>query len=167
MNSLTVVRESLCDALMAQAASPPLSSYHVSDKSRVTYLHRVAVQLRLFEVLYTFVPAFQPPVITGESTVVERSTLSLDCDASNSAPLPSVVWLNPRGETVSNSRILIVNNIQRSAAGTYMCVARVADSQLISSVTVNVLMIRKSRANKEELLKFQYIEHIEASVHNA
>ena len=144
---------------MAQGASPPLSSYHVSDKGSVTYLHRVAtvaVQLRLFEVLYTFVPAFQPPVITGESTVVERSTLSLDCDASNSAPLPSVVWLNPRGETVSNSRILIVNNIQRSAAGTYMCVARVADSQLISSVTVNV--IRKSRANKEE--KFYACIHV-------
>ena len=89
-------------------------------------------------------------MITGETTVVERGTLFLDCDASNSAPLPSVVWLNPRGETVSISRILIVNNIQRSAAGTYMCVARVADSQLISSVTVNVFMIRKSRANKEE-----------------
>lgn len=83
-------------------------------------------------------PVFQPPVITGSTTVAVGGTLSLDCDASNSAPTPSVVWLDPQRMVVTNSRDLVIDNIQRSAAGTYMCVATVADDSHTSSVDVDV-----------------------------
>ena len=83
---------------------------------------------------------FQPPEITGERTVDEGDTLALDCDASNSQPLPSVAWLSPQSLVLTNVRILIVENITRSEAGTYTCVAT-ADStgdMLINSTVVTV-----------------------------
>ena len=62
----------------------------------------------------------------------------MDCDASNSAPLPSVQWLNPQGVMVSNDRFLEIEDIQRNATGEYTCVATSVDGQETLNSTVNV-----------------------------
>ena len=81
---------------------------------------------------------FRAPMITGETTVNEGSTLTLDCDTSNSRPSPSVAWFNSEGEMVSGSRALMIENILRDATGSYSCVATVMEATMTSSVTVTV-----------------------------
>ena len=66
---------------------------------------------------------FQPPVISGQSTVNEGGTLSLDCNAGNSQPLPSVEWFTPDTTSISITRTLEIPAISRNQAGDYMCVA--------------------------------------------
>ena len=82
---------------------------------------------------------FRPPVITGNTTLNEGDTLYLDCDASNSRPLPSVKWFSPEGVNVSNDRFLESMNIQRSAAGIYTCLA-ISRSGATMNSTVNVIV---------------------------
>ena len=53
----------------------------------------------------------------------------MDCGTSNSAPLPSVQWLNPQGVMVSNDRSLEIEDIQRDAAGVYTCVVTSAEGE--------------------------------------
>ena len=63
----------------------------------------------------------------------------MDCDASNSGPLPSVQWLNPQGVEASNDRLLDIEDIQRDAAGVYTCVATSNDGETMNS-TANVIV---------------------------
>ena len=63
----------------------------------------------------------------------------MDCDASNSGPLPSVQWLNPQGVMVSNNRDLEIEDIQRDATGVYTCVATYYDGEIMNS-TANVIV---------------------------
>jgi hypothetical protein len=67
--------------------------------------------------------AFLPPQIIGAREVAEGDTLDLDCDASNSSPLPSVAWFSPQSGQVSDDRFLVMEDISRSEAGNYSCVA--------------------------------------------
>ena len=85
-----------------------------------------------------FPAVFRAPVISGVTTVNEGDTLTLDCDASNSRPNPSVSWLNPQGETVSFSRALMTENTPRDATGTYSCVASESGATMTSSVNVTM-----------------------------
>ena len=64
----------------------------------------------------------------------------MDCDATNSAPLPSVQWLNPQGVMVSNDRSLEIEDIQRDAAGVYTCVATSDDGEETMNSTTNVIV---------------------------
>ena len=81
---------------------------------------------------------FRAPVITGETVINEGSTLDLDCDTSNSRPIPSVEWFNPDGDLISNSRELRIMDIQQSAAGMYTCVATQSRATMSSSVNIAV-----------------------------
>ena len=76
-------------------------------------------------------------VITGMTTLNEGDTLYLDCDASTLKPSASVKWFNPERVVVSHESILVIMNIQRSAAGIYTCVAT-RGRILTSNITVNV-----------------------------
>ena len=60
---------------------------------------------------------FEAPTISGNTTVMEGDTLSLDCDASNSQPLPRVAWFSPEGTLITNNRGLEVANISRTQSG--------------------------------------------------
>ena len=86
----------------------------------------------------TCVLVFRPPVVTGMTTLNEGDTLYLDCDTSNSRPCPSVEWFSPEGVNISNNRLLVIMNIQRSAAGIYTCVATRSLSKDTINTTVNV-----------------------------
>ena len=86
-----------------------------------------------------FLAVFQPPIITGETTVIEGHALDLECDATNSAPLPSVQWLNPQGVMVSNDKNLDIVNISRNGTGVYTCIATSNDGETMSS-TANVII---------------------------
>ena len=79
----------------------------------------------------------QPPTITGNTAVMEGDTLSLDCDASNSQPLPSVEWVNPQGVVVSDTRNIEIVGISRTQGGIYTCVAAAQNGETQNS-TVNV-----------------------------
>ena len=82
---------------------------------------------------------FLPPLIEGDSCVREGESLSLGCNANNSHPLPSVVWFSPLGLQLSEDRSLVVDNISRSEAGNYSCVATNSSmATQSSSVTVSV-----------------------------
>lgn len=88
---------------------------------------------------YVLLQEFHPPLISGNITVREGHNLSLDCDASNSQPLPSVAWFSPQSLQLSDNRNLLVSNISRSQAGNYSCVATDSNqATLSSSVTVTV-----------------------------
>ena len=63
----------------------------------------------------------------------------MDCDASNSGPLPSVHWLNPQRGVASISRDLEIEDIQRDAAGVYTCVAISDDGETMNS-TADVII---------------------------
>ena len=77
---------------------------------------------------------FEAPTISGDTAVMEGDTLSLDCDASNSQPLPSVAWFNPEGTMVTDNRDLEVTNISRTQSGMYKCVATDADDSTKNSI---------------------------------
>ena len=81
---------------------------------------------------------FRAPVITGETVINEGGTLNLDCDSANSRPGPSTEWFNPNGDSITNSRIVMMMDIQRSAAGTYTCVANQEGATMSSSVNITV-----------------------------
>jgi hypothetical protein len=70
-----------------------------------------------------FVESFEPPVITGETTVSEGDSLDLSCNGSNSVYQPAVHWVSPSGEVVSDSGHLYIVNITRNKTGVYTCVA--------------------------------------------
>ena len=76
-------------------------------------------------------------MISGESTLTEGGSLSLDCDPSNSAPLPTVHWSTSQGEVISD-RSIEIEGIDRSEAGTYTCVVTLDGDTRSSTVDVIV-----------------------------
>ena len=83
---------------------------------------------------------YQPPIITGESTVEEGDTLSLICDSSNSNQEPTVKWFNEENEVVSIFGPLTISKITRPEAGNFTCVTFPPnpDNSTSNSVTVIV-----------------------------
>ena len=77
-------------------------------------------------------------MISGNTVVNEGGTLILDCDVTNSVPLPNVQWFNPAGQIVAVDTELIIENIQRSQSGTYTCVALQSGIDMTSTVDVTV-----------------------------
>ena len=74
----------------------------------------------------------------------EGDTLDLSCDGSNSDPLPTLHWVSPDGETVSDTGQLVIMDITRNGIGTYTCVATLPNSTMTLNTTVNVNVVRQS-----------------------
>ena len=72
-------------------------------------------------------------MVSGVTTVNEGDTLELNCDSSNSRPLPPVKWLSPDEESVSISAQLRIAHIARNLTGNYTCIA----THIISGDTMN------------------------------
>ena len=68
-------------------------------------------------------------------SVREGETLTLACDVTNSNPLPTVSWITAEEDVISGNTVEI-NDIQRSQAGNYICVAAAEDGSTQSSTTV-------------------------------
>ena len=68
----------------------------------------------------------------------EGGTLDLSCDGSNSDPLPTLHWVFPDGETVSDTGQLVIMDITRNGRGTYTCVAILPHSNITLNTTVSV-----------------------------
>ena len=75
-------------------------------------------------------------MITGMTTINEGDTLHLDCIKRYT----SIKWFSPEGVVVSNERILMIMNIQRSAAGIYTCVATHNTHGFSRNNTMNVIV---------------------------
>ena len=90
---------------------------------------------------YTVCKGFRPPVISGVTTVNEGDTLNLNCDSSNSRPLPPVKWLSPDEESVSNIVQLRIAYITRTLAGNYTCIAThiISGATMSSSAYITIL----------------------------
>ena len=80
-------------------------------------------------------------MVSGVTTVNEGDTLELNCDASNSRPLPPVKWLSPDGESVSNVAQLKIVNITRTLSGDYTCIAThiISGNTMSSSAYITIL----------------------------
>ena len=68
----------------------------------------------------------------------EGDTLYLSCDGSNSDPLPTLHWVSPDGETVSDTGQLVIMDITRNITGMYTCVATLPNSTMTLNTTVSV-----------------------------
>ena len=82
--------------------------------------------------------AFEQPEISGETTVAEGEALYLCCDGSNSDPQPTLQWLSPAGEKISDSGQLVIINTNRTMTGVYTCVAILPNPTMSLSTTVDV-----------------------------
>ena len=89
--------------------------------------------------------AFNRPLISGETTVSEGDTLYLSCDGSNSDPLPTLHWVSPDGETVSDTGQLVIMDITRNISGLYTCVATLPHSNMTLNTTVSVTITKGER----------------------
>ena len=71
--------------------------------------------------------------------VSEGDRLDLECDITNSHPLPSIRWVYPGGQTFTKD--IEINNITRNMAGTYTCIATTtfSDSTVNTSVHITIL----------------------------
>ena len=80
-------------------------------------------------------------MISGETTVNEGDTLKLNCDQSNSRPLPPIKWFSPDGESVTNNAQLRIAHITRTLAGNYTCIATnvLSGDTMSSSVYITIL----------------------------
>ena len=66
---------------------------------------------------------FEPPVITGESTIVEGDDLLLKCNAPISITFSFLLWLDPAGQVITQQTVdLVIANFTRDMAGIYTCV---------------------------------------------
>ena len=70
--------------------------------------------------------------------MAEGDTLDLVCDGSNSDPQPTLQWLSPAGEKISDSGQLVIVNTNRNMAGVYTCVATLPNSTMSLNTTVDV-----------------------------
>ena len=70
------------------------------------------------------------------TTINEGDTLYLDCITLHA----SIKWFSPEGVVASNERILLIMNIQRSAAGIYTCAATNTIHGITRNSTVNVIV---------------------------
>ena len=96
-------------------------------------------------------PDFNPPLITGRTTVSETQTLELICDASNSVPLPSVRWMNSEGTNLSFERELRIEDVGRNDTGTYTCQATELFTNLSLSQSVDVTVQCESQPQEESM----------------
>ena len=72
--------------------------------------------------------------------MAEGDTLDLVCDGSNSDPEPTLQWLSPAGEKISDSGQLVINT-NRIVTGVYTCVATLPNSTMSLNTTVIVVII--------------------------
>ena len=70
--------------------------------------------------------------------MAEGDTLDLVCDGSNSDPQPTLQWLSPAREKISDSGQLVIINTNRTMTGLYTCVATLPNSTMSLNTTVNV-----------------------------
>ncbi|CAI8043908.1 hypothetical protein GBAR_LOCUS24383 [Geodia barretti] len=142
--------------------SPP--NLDNSTSTTVTFLPRILVQVtvlrqklslaqaschRELSMLHQdlFVSVHQPPIITGETTVNEGDTLSLNCDSSNSNQQPSVQWFRDRlNRVLSSVGELTIASIVRCQAGTYTCVTAPPNPEDSTSTSVEVVVIFLSQS---------------------
>ena len=75
----------------------------------------------------------------------EGDTLYLSCDGSNSDPLPTLHWVSPDGETVSDTGQLVIMDITRNMSGLYTCVATLPHSNMTLNTTVSVTITEGER----------------------
>ena len=80
-------------------------------------------------------------MVSGVTTVNEGDTLELNCDASNSRPLPPIKWFSPDGNLISNNPQLTIVNITRTLAGNYTCIAThvISGDTMSSSAYITIL----------------------------
>ena len=112
---------------------------YVFAQTGVFLIGRLIITL-LYPVLYNNASplAFNPPLTTGETTVVEGSTLHLFCDGSNSAPRPTLQWISPNGKVVGESGELTIVTLTRNMAGIYTCVATLPGSTATMNTSVDI-----------------------------
>ena len=90
--------------------------------------------------VFSYFTVYQPPIITGNTTVNEGDTLSLNCDSSNSNRLPPVMWFNQTHDVVSNTAQLTLPDIMRSQAGNYTCQTSPPNPDNSTSSSVDVVV---------------------------
>ena len=100
--------------------------------------------------------ALNPPLIVGETTVVEGSSLHLFCDGSNSAPQPTLQWISPNGKVVGESGGLTIVTLTRNMAGTYTCVATLPGSTATMNTSVDITIL----PSKFGIKVFTYFKNI-------
>ncbi|CAI8021281.1 Leucine-rich repeat and fibronectin type-III domain-containing protein 5, partial [Geodia barretti] len=88
-----------------------------------------------------FYYAFNPPLIMGETTIIEGSQLHLFCNGSNSDPQPTLQWISPDGKTVSESGKLDIVTTTRNMTGIYTCVATLPHSTATMNTTVDITIV--------------------------
>ena len=125
------------------------AGHHVSNvckgvftQTGVFLIGRLIITL-LYPVIYNNASplAFNPPLTTGETTVVEGSTLNLFCNGSNSTPQPTLQWISPNGKVVGESGELTIVTVTRNMAGTYTCVATLPGSTATMNTSVDITII--------------------------
>ena len=84
----------------------------------------------------------------------EGDTLYLRCDCSNSDPLPTLHWISPDGETVSDTGQLVIMDITRNGSGTYTCVVTLPQSDMTLNTTVSVTITEGERESVSLLEMF-------------
>ena len=84
----------------------------------------------------------------------EGDTLDLSCDGSNSDPLPTLHWVSPDGETVSDTGQLVIMDITRNISGLYSCVATLPQSDMTLNTTVSVTITEGERESVSLLEMF-------------
>ena len=112
--------------------------YLVLAHTGVFLMGRFILPLSCIMIMHISTVAFNPPLITGETTVVEGSTLNLFCGGSNSAPQPTLQWISPNGKVVGESGELTIVTVTRNMAGTYTCVATLPGSTSIMGTSVDI-----------------------------
>ena len=70
--------------------------------------------------------------------MAEGDALDLVCNGSNCNPQPTLQWLSPAGEKVSDSGQLVIINTNRTMTGLYTCVATLPNSTMSLNTTVTV-----------------------------
>ncbi|CAI8016911.1 Peroxidasin [Geodia barretti] len=88
-----------------------------------------------------YVESFEPPVITGETTIVEGDDLLLQCNAPISIISPFLMWLDSAGQVITQTADLVITNFTRDMAGIYTCVATYTiTTSFIINATASVMV---------------------------
>ena len=104
---------------------------------------RVGLSLRLYHCNVRVIQCagFEPPVITGETTIVEGDDLLLQCNAPISIISPFLMWLDSAGQVITQTADLVITNFTRDMAGIYTCVATYTiTTSFIINATASVMV---------------------------
>ena len=104
---------------------------------------RVGLSLRLHHCNVRVIQCagFEPPVITGETTIVEGDDLLLQCNAPISIISPFLLWLDSAGQVITQTADLVITNFTRDMAGIYTCVATYTiTTSFIINATASVMV---------------------------